>query len=164
MLSWALCFICVQWCRNRGAKGATGASPPIFGSSVNPILTEGGQIIPTYCYCPTPLPLACSTYVRKMYVNRERSFLVGILIWYIWPFFLLFRPPDGCLQYQEGLTGRIETFNFPDQTSSHLADQSYAVCVSKCFSQDFTILGKGNFVFLIFRFVVKPGTVASNTR
>jgi len=42
-----------------------------------------------------------------------------------------YAPPDGCLQYQEGLTGRIETFNFPDTTSGHLADQSYAVCIRR---------------------------------
>lgn len=42
-----------------------------------------------------------------------------------------YAPPDGCLQYQEGLTGRIETFNFPSTTSSHLADQSYAVCIRR---------------------------------
>ena len=39
-----------QWCRNRGLGGATG--PPIFGRSVKPISTGGGQIIPTYYYCP----------------------------------------------------------------------------------------------------------------
>jgi hypothetical protein len=33
-----------------GAGGATG--PPIFGRSVNPIQTGGGQIIPTYYYWP----------------------------------------------------------------------------------------------------------------
>ena len=31
--------------------GGPGA-PPIFGRSVNPIQTGGGQIIPTYCYWP----------------------------------------------------------------------------------------------------------------
>ena len=40
-----------------GAGGATG--PPIFGRSVNPIPTGGGQIMPTVVgrLCP-PLPLA----------------------------------------------------------------------------------------------------------
>ena len=36
-----------------GTGGARGAlAPPIFGSSVNPIPTGGGQIIPTYYYWP----------------------------------------------------------------------------------------------------------------
>jgi len=42
-----------------------------------------------------------------------------------------YAPPDGCLQYQEGLTGRIETFNFASTTSTHLKDQSYAVCIRR---------------------------------
>jgi hypothetical protein len=33
-----------------GSQGATAPPPPIFGRSVNPIPTEGGQIIPTYYY------------------------------------------------------------------------------------------------------------------
>ena len=37
-----------QWCRNWGGWGG----PPIFGRSVNPIPTGGGQIIPTYYYWP----------------------------------------------------------------------------------------------------------------
>ena len=42
-----------QWCRNRG-EGAGGplAPIPIFGRSVQPISTWGGQIIPTYYYWP----------------------------------------------------------------------------------------------------------------
>merc|ERR1712050_19921 len=42
-----------------------------------------------------------------------------------------YAPPDGCLQYQEGLTGRLETFNFASTTSSHLLSQSYAVCIRR---------------------------------
>ena len=39
-----------------GGMGGQGdhCPPPIFGRSVNPIPTRGGQIIPTYCYCPPP--------------------------------------------------------------------------------------------------------------
>ena len=36
-------FHFMQWCQNQGW-------PPIFGRSVNPIPTGGGQIIPTYYY------------------------------------------------------------------------------------------------------------------
>ena len=38
--------ISIQWCRNRGDQGDHCPSL-IFGRSVNPILTEGGQIMPT---------------------------------------------------------------------------------------------------------------------
>ena len=36
-----------------------------------------------------------------------------------------FRPPEGCLQYLTGLTGRVETFNFKATagTSTHLRNQ-----------------------------------------
>ena len=41
-----------------------------------------------------------------------------------------FRPPNGCLQYQTGLTGRITTFNFAATDSQqHLASQSYSHCI-----------------------------------
>jgi hypothetical protein len=37
---------------------------------------------------------------------------------------MIFRPPDGCLQYWTTATGRITTFNFLSTTaSSHLANQ-----------------------------------------
>jgi len=37
----------------------------------------------------------------------------------------------GCLQYHEGLTGRIETFNYGNcvKTQSHLPNQDYSICV-----------------------------------
>ena len=39
-------------------------------------------------------------------------------------------PPDGCLQYHTGLTGRITTFNFLETTTpQHLALQEYSICV-----------------------------------
>ena len=38
-------------------------------------------------------------------------------------FLLLGRPPDGCLQYAAGLTGRIETFNWANNGETHLPDQ-----------------------------------------
>ena len=37
-----------------------------------------------------------------------------------------YRPPDGCLQYHVGATGRIKTFNFDESTAAsyqHLASQ-----------------------------------------
>lgn len=38
-------------------------------------------------------------------------------------------PPEGCLQYHTGLSGTFQTFNFPDATTSHLANQQYSVCI-----------------------------------
>jgi len=41
-----------------------------------------------------------------------------------------YRPDSGCLQYHQGLTGRIETFNFANSaTQSHLASQNYNICI-----------------------------------
>ena len=41
-----------------------------------------------------------------------------------------YRPESGCLQYHQGLTGRIETFNFANTaTQSHLASQNYNICI-----------------------------------
>ena len=44
---------------------------------------------------------------------------------------LSYRPPNGCLQYQEGLTGTIKTFNFDASSTEyqHLGSQSYAHCI-----------------------------------
>ncbi|XP_059083097.1 uncharacterized protein LOC131880461 [Tigriopus californicus] len=39
------------------------------------------------------------------------------------------RPPEGCLQYHTGLTGRMETFNYQDDNDNHLANQEYSVCI-----------------------------------
>ena len=44
-----------------------GSAPPIFGRSVNPIQTGGGQIMPTITTGPPkvfhlPAPLMCETY------------------------------------------------------------------------------------------------------
>ena len=56
-----------------------------------------------------------------------QNFLQSVLI----PAFQT-RPPNGCLQYQEGLTGTIQTFNFQDSTNNqHLAEQSYAHCIRR---------------------------------
>ena len=39
-------------------------------------------------------------------------------------------PPEGCLQWFTGHSGRIETFNFANGlTNGHLADQDYSACV-----------------------------------
>jgi len=43
-----------------------------------------------------------------------------------------YRPPDGCLQYHTTLSGRFQTFNFAETTTTsqiHLAAQNYAVCI-----------------------------------
>ena len=41
-----------------------------------------------------------------------------------------YRPPSGCFQYHEGLTGRFQTFNFQDSASPlHLANQNYDICI-----------------------------------
>jgi len=37
-------------------------------------------------------------------------------------------PPNGCLQYHTGITGRFSTFNYAD-SSGHLASQDYSVCI-----------------------------------
>ena len=44
----------IQRCRNPGGGGGAGGfmPPSIFSRSVNPMPTGGGQIIPTYYYCP----------------------------------------------------------------------------------------------------------------
>ena len=39
-------------------------------------------------------------------------------------------PPDGCLQYQTGLTGRFSSFNWADSaTTVHLASQTQNLCI-----------------------------------
>ena len=38
---------------------------------------------------------------------------------------LIFRAPDGCLQYHTGVSGRITSFNFLDSGGTHLASQKY---------------------------------------
>jgi len=41
-----------------------------------------------------------------------------------------YRPDSGCLQYHQGLTGRIETFNFANTAvQSHLRNQNYNICI-----------------------------------
>ena len=39
------------------------------------------------------------------------------------------RAPDGCLQYYQGSTGNIESFNFNSRLGTQLTDQSYSVCI-----------------------------------
>ena len=38
-------------------------------------------------------------------------------------------PPDDCLQWSTGITGRITTFNFLNSGGSHLNNQNYNHCV-----------------------------------
>merc|ERR1712226_235180 len=40
-----------------------------------------------------------------------------------------YREPEGCFQYQTGLTGVIKTFNFDDSADNHLGNQNYDVCI-----------------------------------
>jgi len=40
-----------------------------------------------------------------------------------------YRPPSGCFQYHQGLTGRFQTFNFQDTATQHLANQNYDICI-----------------------------------
>merc|ERR1719266_2635019 len=41
-----------------------------------------------------------------------------------------YAPPDGCLQYQTGLTGRFSSFNWADSTTAvHLASQTQNLCI-----------------------------------
>ena len=43
---------------------------------------------------------------------------------------ICYSPPDGCLQYQTGLTGRFSTFNWADSTTAvHLASQTQNLCI-----------------------------------
>jgi len=41
-------------------------------------------------------------------------------------------PPDGCLQYHTGLSGRLKSFNFDETTTAsrvHLPSQEYQICI-----------------------------------
>ena len=38
-------------------------------------------------------------------------------------------PPDDCLQWSTGITGRITTFNFLNSGGSHLNNQNYNHCI-----------------------------------
>ena len=38
-------------------------------------------------------------------------------------------PDSGCLQYQTGVSGRIETFNYGAGTEAHANSQQYTVCI-----------------------------------
>jgi len=40
-----------------------------------------------------------------------------------------YTPTDGCLQWQTGLTGRIQTYNFNTAAGPHLANQNYQSCI-----------------------------------
>jgi len=40
-----------------------------------------------------------------------------------------YAPPNGCLQYQTGITGQITTFNFPTTSGPHLPSQDYSHCI-----------------------------------
>ncbi len=37
--------------------------------------------------------------------------------------FIIFSPPNGCLQYHYATSGRIQTFNFADASGTHLQNQ-----------------------------------------
>ena len=44
---------------------------------------------------------------------------------------VFYRPYAGCLQFLTEAQGRFTTFNFDAQQSTHLADQSYNICIRK---------------------------------
>ena len=63
----------------------------------------------------------------------------------IWIYLLRFveswfssRPPSGCLQYYyQQATGRITTFNFQTDQSTHLANQRYNICIQRLAGKKF---------------------------
>ena len=43
-----------------------------------------------------------------------------------------YRPPSGCLQYHyQQAEGRLTSFNFQADQSTHLADQRYNICIHR---------------------------------
>ena len=67
-----------------GSEGPPLASPTIFSSSVNPIPTGAGQIIPTYYYWPTPkffhLPVSLNSEWQLQSLLHFKSAL-NLLFW-----------------------------------------------------------------------------------
>jgi hypothetical protein len=62
------------------ARGATAPPPPIFGRSINPILTEGGQIMSTNYYRhPIFFNFRHPWALVKSYNNGARAMWLGIV-------------------------------------------------------------------------------------
>lgn len=57
-------------------------------------------------------------------VQKEREWNIEILMI---PCRSEARPPSGCLQYFEGVSGQVQSFNF--LSSFHLANLAYTVCI-----------------------------------
>ena len=71
----------IQWCRNQAGQWDN-CPPPIFGSSVNPIPTGGGQIIPTYYYWPPKIfspsgITALLLFVKFFHLFQVRPYLLA---------------------------------------------------------------------------------------
>ena len=89
------------------------------------------QIRTTFIEC-----FSRSRYIKCLW---NASFVLD-LTWFTWShkdifkvtslYFILSRPPSGCLQYYFGqVSGRLLTFNFSADRSTHLADQRYNICI-----------------------------------
>merc|ERR1719150_3442803 len=102
------------------------------------VTTNTGQVIPTICGANNGEHI----YIDIGAANSDTAtvaFTIGATsstsrIWDIKvaqiPCGANYAPPDGCLQYQTGLTGRFTSFNWADSTTTqHLASQTQPLCI-----------------------------------
>jgi len=102
------------------------------------VTTNTGQVIPTICGANNGQHI----YVDIGAASSDTatiSFTIGTTtstsrIWDIKvaqiPCGANYAPPDGCLQYQTGTTGRFTSFNWADSsTTIHLASQTQPLCI-----------------------------------
>jgi len=102
------------------------------------VTTNTGQVIPTICGANNGEHI----YIDIGAANSDTAtvaFTIGTTsstsrIWDIKvaqiPCGANYAPPDGCLQYQTGLTGRFSSFNWADSTTAvHLASQTQNLCI-----------------------------------
>merc|ERR1719150_1174301 len=102
------------------------------------VTTNTGQVIPTICGANNGEHI----YIDIGAANSDTAtvaFTIGTTsstsrIWDIKvaqiPCGVNYAPPDGCLQYQTGLTGRFSSFNWADTTTAvHLASQTQNLCI-----------------------------------
>jgi len=102
------------------------------------VTTNTGQVIPTICganngeHIYVDIGAANSdtaTIAFTIGTTSSTSRLWDIKVAQI-PCGANYAPPDGCLQYQTGLTGRFSTFNWADSTTAvHLASQTQNLCI-----------------------------------
>ena len=64
-------------------------------------------------------------HVARKYLTMKMYFL------YLPTFLYSYRPDEGCLQYNTGLTGRITSFNFIPTDETHLQNQKYMFSITK---------------------------------